>query len=95
MQFELLNLHRIFVYRRFCNHNHLTASTNSSLVISDILPYTIGSFVTIPNPSKVNLLKKRQKYLDKVHMDIVFDDCLALGEHCYAILLVDVATIYC
>ena len=28
-------------------------------------------------------------------MDIVFGDCVALGGHWYALLLVDVATIYC
>ena len=28
-------------------------------------------------------------------MNIVFGDCVALGGHCYALVLVDVATIYC
>ena len=94
-QFESLNLRRIFGCRRFRNQKQLTEATNTSLLNFDIFPSTIASFATIPNPPKGKVLKKHWNYLDKVHMDIVFDDCLALGEHCYALLLVDVSTRYC
>ena len=40
-------------------------------------------------------IKNQCQYLDKVHMDIFFGDCVALGGHRYALLLVDVATRYC
>ena len=50
-QFESLNLHHIFVCRQFRNQKHLTAATNASLVDSILLPYTIGSFATIANPT--------------------------------------------
>ena len=94
-QFESINLNCIFGCRQFRNQNHLTAATNSSLVNAGLLPSTIRSFATISNPPKGKTIKKRNQYLDKFHMDIVFVDCVALGGHQYALLLVDVATRYC
>ena len=94
-QFESLNLHRIFVCRQFLNQKHLTEATNASLVNSGLLPYTIGSFATIFNLTKGKTINKQLKYLDKVYMEIVFGDCVVLGGHWYALIIVDVATIYC
>lgn len=42
---------------------------------------TIGDYVTINKPDKGKRIKKHRKYLDKVHMDIVFGDCLSLGKN--------------
>jgi hypothetical protein len=39
-------------------------------------------------------IKKRYRYLNKVHMDIIVGDCMALGGIRYALLLVDVSTRY-
>ena len=94
-QFNSLNLHRIFGCRQFRNQKHLTAATSVSLVNSGLLPSTIGSFSTIKNPAKGKRIKKRRQFLDKVHMDIVFGDCVALWGHWYALLLVDVSTREC
>ena len=91
-QFESLNLHHIFGCRKFRNQKHLTAATNASLVNSGLLPYTIVSFVTIANPAKGKPINKWSQFLEKVHMGIVFGDCVALGGHHYALLLVGVAT---
>ncbi len=41
------------------------------------------------------MIKKHRRYLNKVHMDIVYGDCMGLGGFRYALLLVDVATRYC
>ena len=60
-----------------------------------LIPYIIGSFATIVYPYKGKPIKKRRQFLEKVHIDIVFGDCVALGVHRYALLLVDVATRYC
>jgi hypothetical protein len=88
--------HRIFGSRRFKNQNHLiAASSNAQLIKSGELPPTLGDFATINNPAKGKPLSQPRKYLDKVHLDIVFGDCLALGGFRYAIVLVDVATRYC
>ena len=94
-QFESLNLHRIFGCRQFHNKKHLTAATNASLVKSGLLPSTIREFSTIANPNKGNPIKKRHHYLEKVYMEIVFGDCVALWGHWYDLLLFDVATKYC
>ena len=91
-QFNSLNLHRIFGCRQFRNQKHLTAATNASLVNSGLLTSIIGSFATIANPDKRKPINKQRQFLDKFHMDIVFGECVALGGHCYALLLVHVAT---
>ena len=94
-QFESLNIHRIFGCRQFRNQNHLTTATNESLVKSGLLPSTISSLDTIANNTKGKPIKKQRQYLEKVHMDIVFGECVALGGQRYTLFLVDVATRYC
>jgi hypothetical protein len=94
-KFDPLTLHRIFGCRRFRNQEHVTsASLNGQLLHSGEFPTTIGDFATITNPPRGKPIKKRRRFLDKVHMDIVFGDCLSLGGFKYALLLVDVATRY-
>ena len=93
--FDTLKLHKIFGCRRFRNQQHVTdASSNATLIHTGALPATLGAFTTIPNPPSGKPLRKRRKFLDKVHMDIIFGDCVGLGGFRYAILLVDVATRY-
>lgn len=95
-EFDPLKLHRISGCCRFRNQQHvIAASANAKLVKCGELPATLGDFTTINKPDKGKPIKKHRKYLDKVHMDIVFGDCLALGGYRYALLLVDVATWYC
>ena len=94
-QFDSLQLHRIFGCRRFRHMRHLTdAASNATLLSSGELPPTLGAFATIQHPPKGKPLKRHRKYLDKVHMDIIFGDCVAFGGYRYGILLVDVATRY-
>lgn len=94
-QFNGLKLHKIFGCRKFRTQSHLiAASKNASLLAGGELPATIGDFASITMPSRGKTIKKRRKYLDKVHMDIVFGDCMSLGGFRYALLLVDVATRY-
>ena len=84
----------IFGCCQFQNKNHLTTATNASLLNSGLLISTIVFFITISNPPKVKPIKKRRQYLDKFHMNIVFGECVDLGGHRYALLLVDVSTRY-
>ena len=93
--FDTLAIHKIFGCRRFRNQCHVTDASNAKLIHTGELPATLGSFATIPNPPRGKPLKKRRRFLDKVHMDIVFGDCVALGGYRYAIIFVDVATRYC
>eukprot|EP00956_Cyclotella_meneghiniana_P030527 scaffold77041_cov51-Cyclotella_meneghiniana.AAC.7 len=93
--FDALKLHKIFGCRKFRTQSHLiAASKNASLLAGGELPHTIGDFAPITMPARGKPITKRRKFLDKVHMDIVFGDCMALGGYRYALLLVDVATRY-
>jgi hypothetical protein len=94
--FDSLKLHRFFGHRRFRNPNHIIASSaNAKLLKCGELPTSLADFATINQPNKGKPLTKKRKYLDKVHMDIVFGDCLSIGGYRYALVLVDVATRYC
>jgi hypothetical protein len=94
--FEMLKLHKVFGCRKFKTYQHLiAASDNATLLHTGKLPPTLGDFSTIATPPHGKTIKKHCRYLDKVHMDIVYGDCVGLGGFRYALLLVDVATIYC
>jgi hypothetical protein len=85
----------VFGNRNFKNQLHITAaSKNAQLIRCGERPSSIGDYTTINNPPRGKPIKKRRKFLDKVHMDIVFGDCMALGGFRYALILVDVATRY-
>eukprot|EP00956_Cyclotella_meneghiniana_P032302 scaffold88129_cov23-Cyclotella_meneghiniana.AAC.1 len=93
--FDALKLHKIFGCRKFRTQSHLiSASKNASLLAGGEFPPTIGDFASITMPARGKPITKRRKFLDKVHMDIVYGDCVALGGYRYALLLVDVATRY-
>jgi hypothetical protein len=93
--FEPLKLHKIYGCRKFYNQKHIiAASQNAKLISTGEFPVSLGSFTTIPNPPAGKLSRKRRKFLDKVHMDIVFGDCVSLGGYTHALLLVDAATRY-
>eukprot|EP00804_Cyclotella_cryptica_P002397 CCRYP_004097-RA/>CCRYP_004097-RA protein AED:0.56 eAED:0.30 QI:0/-1/0/1/-1/1/1/0/629 len=92
-KFDALKLHKIFGCRRFRSQTHLiAASKNASLLAGGKLPPTTGDFASITMPNRGKHITKRRRFLDKVHLDIVFGDCVALGGFRYALLLVDVAT---
>jgi len=94
--FDSLKLHKIFGFRRFRNQRLLTAaSSNATLVHTGEFPTSLGDFATIVQSPAGKTIKKRRKYLDKVHLDIVYGDCVSLGGFRYALVLVDVATRYC
>ena len=72
----------------------VASSDNASLLNTGELSPTLGNFSTIVNLPQGKPIKKRRRYLQKVHMDIIFGDCMALGGFWYALLLVDVSTWY-
>ena len=85
----------MFGCRSFRSQRHVTDASNATLTHEGELPATLGSFATISNPPKGQPIKRHRRYLDKVHLDIVFGDCVSLGGFRYALILVDVATRYC
>jgi hypothetical protein len=56
---------------------------------------SLGSYATIPKAKRGQSLDRTNyRYLNAVHMDIVFGDCVSVGGYCYALILVDHATRY-
>ena len=67
---------------------------HSNLIIGGSTPPTLGDFSIIPNITKEKPTIHPTKLLQRVHMEIGFGDCVALGEHRYVLRLVDRETRY-
>jgi len=82
--------------RKVRNYKHLLqVSRDGEWVDGGEFPPSLGSFATIPKSHRGGPLDKhRYKYLDAVHMDLAFGDCLSVGGFRYALILVDRATRY-
>ncbi len=89
-------LHRIMGCRKFCNYKHLLqVSRNGKWVDGSEFLSSLGSYATIPKAKRGGTLDRMMYlYLDAVHMDIAFGDCVAVGGYCYALILIDRATRY-
>ena len=86
------------VYLRLANRpsaHLILVSRDSEWLDGGEFPPSLGSYATI---CKVNiggpLNWTKYKYLDAVHIDIDFGDCLSIGCFPYALILVDRATRY-
>ena len=82
--------------RKFRNYKHLLQVSHDGIwVDGSDFPASLGSYATIPKTNRGgSLRRKRYRYLDAVHMDIAFRDCVsACGYRC-ALILVDRATHY-
>jgi hypothetical protein len=89
-------LHRIMGCCKFWNYKtNLQVSLNGEWVHSGEFPPSLGLFATIPKAKpSLPLDWTKYFYLNVVHMDIAFGDCLSVGGFCYALILVDCATQY-
>jgi hypothetical protein len=89
-------IHRIMGCHKFWNYKHiLQVSRDGKWVDGGEFPPSLGSFATIPKSHRSGPLDRtKDKYLDVVHMDFAFGDCLSVGGFCYALILVDCATRY-
>ncbi len=89
-------LHRIMGCRKFRNYKHLLqVSRDGKWVDGGESPSSLGSYATIPKAKRGGTLDcTRYLYLNAVHMHIAFEDCVAVGGYCYALILVDRATRY-
>jgi hypothetical protein len=83
---------------KFCNYKTLLqVSRDGEWIDGSKFPPSLGSFATIPKTKRgLPLDKTKYFYLDVVHMDIAFGDCLSVGVggFKYALILVDWATQY-
>ena len=89
-------LHRITGCRRLRNYRHLIhTSKDGQFVDGGEFPVSLGAYSTIPKARRGGPIDRTlNKFLDIVHMDIGFGDCMSIGGARYALILVDRATRY-
>jgi hypothetical protein len=82
--------------RKFWNYKTLLqVSCNGKWIDNGEFSPSLGSFATIPKVKRgLPLNKTKYFYLDAVHMDIAFGDCLSVGGYKYALILVNHASRY-
>jgi len=80
--------------RKFRNYKHiLDVSWDGAWVNGGEFPMSLGSYATVPKAKRgTSLDRTSYKFLDAVHMDIAFGDCISVGGYRYALILVDRAT---
>jgi hypothetical protein len=89
-------LHRAMGCQMFKNYKTLLqVSRDGKQIDGGEFPPLLGSFATIPKAKRSKALTKQNYfYLDVVHMDIAFGNCLFVGGFKYTLILVDRATRY-
>ena len=89
-------LHRLTGCRRFRNYQHIISSTkNGVLLNTGKFPLSLGTYATIPKAPRGKAVDRLPaKYLDVVHVDIAFGDCVSVGGFKFALIFVDRATRY-
>jgi hypothetical protein len=87
-------LHRTTGCRRFRNYKHLMSVSKDGVYINNgEFPTSIGAYTTIPKAPRGKAINRTlSKYLDVVHLDIAFGDCMSVGGFKYALIFVDQAT---
>jgi hypothetical protein len=80
----------------FCNYQHIiSTSKDGTLLNSGKFPLSLGSYTTIPKaPRGKPIDHLPSKYLDIVHVDIAFGNCVSIGGFKYTLIIVDQATCY-
>jgi hypothetical protein len=89
-------LHCMMGCQKFCNYKHLLqVSHDGEWVEGGKVPPSLGLFATIPKAKQgLPLDWMSYHYLDAVHMDIAFGNCLLVGGFRCALILVDCAMQY-
>jgi hypothetical protein len=66
---------------KFRNYKHLLqVSRDGEWIDGGEFPSSLGSFATIPKSKRGGTLDRtKYRYLDAVHMDIAFGDCVSVG----------------
>ncbi len=89
-------LHRALGCRRFRNYRHIIqTSLDGEWVDGGKFPLSLGSYTTIPKaPRGGSIDWEKSFFLDVVHVDIAFGDCVSVGGFHYSLIFVDRATRY-
>jgi hypothetical protein len=82
--------------RRFQNYKHiLQTSLDGQWIDGCEFPLALGSYATIPKSNRGGAIDRSKScFLDVVHMEIAFGDCVSVGGFRYTLILVDRATRY-
>jgi hypothetical protein len=89
-------LHRLTGCRQFRNYQHIISMTkDGSLLNTGKFPLSLGTYATIPKAPRGKAIDKHQaKYLNIVHINIAFGDCVSVGGFKFALIFVNRATCY-
>jgi hypothetical protein len=89
-------LHRALGCRRFRNYRHIIqTSLDGKWIDGGEFPLSLGSYTTIPKaPCGGSIDREDSFFLDVVHVDIAFGDCVSVGGFRYSLIFVDRATRY-
>jgi hypothetical protein len=89
-------LHRITGCCCFRNYRHLVAaSKDGTFINTGEFPISIGTYATISKASHGKPINHTPaKFLDVVHLDVAFGDCLSIKGFKYALIFVNQATQY-
>jgi hypothetical protein len=81
---------------RFCNYKHIIQLSLDELLVNDGgFPMSLDFYTMIPKaPQGGTLAREQYFYLDFVHDDIAFGDCILVGGFCYSLIFVNWATCY-
>ncbi len=82
--------------QKFRNYKHLLqVSCDGEWVNGGKFSSSLGSYATISEAKQGGLLNcTKYHYLDAVHLDIAFGDCVSVGGYLHALILIDCATGY-
>jgi hypothetical protein len=88
---ELHHLTGCCRFRNYCLLIH--TSKDGQFLDNSKFPVSIGAYATIPKAPRGKLIDRTpSKYLDIVHIDIAFGDCMSVGGYKYAVIFVDWTT---
>ncbi len=89
-------LHRALGCHRFRNYKHIIqTSLDGQWIDGGEFLVLLGAFTTILKAPWGEAIDHEQSfYLDIVHVDIAFDDCILVGHFWYSLVFVDQATCY-
>ncbi len=89
-------LHCALGCRRFRNYKHIIqTSLDGQWIDGGEFPVLLGAFTMIPKAPRGGAIDRKQSfYLDIVHIDIAFGDCISVGGFWYSLVFVDQATHY-
>ncbi len=92
----LEELHHALECRRFRNYRHIIqTSLDGEWIDKGEFPLLLGSYMPIPKaPHEGSIDCEKSFFLDIVHVDIAFGDCVLVGGFRYSLIFVDQATRY-